>query len=94
MPNNIPTLLNLEQFTKFNFQKTEIDCTKKADGTAADDATKKACTDKKEKAYDNIQKLKKSDISDLLLLSMMGGQGNFTLMKVASSKPFLPVFQN
>ena len=76
-------------FSKALFQKIEIDCSAKS--TQAD---KDACTATKEKTYDAIQKLKKSDISDLLLLSMMGGQGNFTLMKVASSKPFWPVFQN
>jgi len=46
---------------------TEKDCAAEADEAA--------CTATKEKTYDAIQKLKKSDMSDLLLLSMMGGQG-------------------
>lgn len=45
----------------------EIDC------TAATDAT--VCADDKKKALDAINALKKSDMSDLLMLSMMSGQG-------------------
>merc|ERR1712190_19760 len=51
-----------------------IETTKEKD-CAADAATEAACTKAKEDAYDAIQKLKKSDMSDLLLLSMLGGQG-------------------
>merc|ERR1712147_471971 len=45
----------------------EIDC------TAATDAT--VCADDKKKALAAINALKKSDMSDLLMLSMMSGQG-------------------
>merc|ERR1712050_500857 len=51
-----------------------IETTKPKD-CAVDPATEAACTKAKEDAYDAIQKLKKSDMSDLLLLSMLGGQG-------------------
>jgi len=51
-----------------------IETTKEKD-CAADPTTEAACTKAKEDAYDAIQKLKKSDMSDLLLLSMLGGQG-------------------
>merc|ERR1711937_573329 len=51
-----------------------IETTKPKDCTV-DPATEADCTKAKEDAYDAIQKLKKSDMSDLLLLSMLGGQG-------------------
>merc|ERR1712115_695304 len=51
-----------------------IETTKPKDCTV-DPATEADCTKAKEDAYDAIQKLKTSDMSDLLLLSMLGGQG-------------------
>jgi len=50
-----------------------IETTKIIDCAGATDAA--ACTTAMEDAYDAIMKNKKSDMSDLLLLSMMGGQG-------------------
>merc|ERR1712242_509093 len=54
------------------FQPIETDKIIDCAGALPDEA---ACTTAMEEAYDAIMKNKKSDMSDLLLLSMMGGQG-------------------
>ena len=56
---------------KINTIKFQTDKPKDCTG---DDACAKAVKD----AYDAIMKNKKSDMSDLLLLSMLGGQGKST----------------
>merc|ERR1712048_1174234 len=69
------------------FQPIETDKPKDCTG---DDACAKAVKD----AYDAIMKNKKSDMSDLLLLSMLGGQGkstfvDFFLKKSLNFEPYL-----